>query len=131
MLAFASRSGGGHAGPAPSGRHFGRHQPDRPERPVWNADHEPVFSSVKCERLRLPGGAILAGVSATFAERFAAARKQMGPLVFGLDPSAELLSAWGLGSDPDGLDRFVDRVLEAAVGTVGLVKPQSAFYEPP
>jgi orotidine-5'-phosphate decarboxylase len=27
------------------------------------------------------------------------------------------------------LDRFVDIVVEAAVGTVGLVKPQSAFYE--
>jgi orotidine-5'-phosphate decarboxylase len=27
------------------------------------------------------------------------------------------------------LDRFVDLVLEAAVGAVGLVKPQSAFYE--
>ena len=35
----------------------------------------------------------------------------------------------GLGDDPDGLDRFADIVLDAAVGTVGLVKPQSAFFE--
>jgi len=65
----------------------------------------------------------------TFAARFAAVRAAQGPLVFGLDPSADLLDAWGLGDDPDGLDRFADIVLEAAVGPVGLVKPQSAFYE--
>jgi hypothetical protein len=35
----------------------------------------------------------------------------------------------GLGDDPDGLDRFADIVLDTAVGTVGLVKPQSAFFE--
>lgn len=65
----------------------------------------------------------------TFAARFAAARAAQGPLVFGLDPSADLLDAWGLGDNADGLDRFADIVLEAAVGPVGLVKPQSAFYE--
>ena len=65
----------------------------------------------------------------SFARRFAAARSAQGPLVFGLDPSADLLEAWGLGDSADGLDRFADIVLEAAAGTVGLVKPQSAFYE--
>jgi orotidine-5'-phosphate decarboxylase len=34
-----------------------------------------------------------------------------------------------LDDSPDGLARFVDVALEAAVGAVGLVKPQSAFYE--
>jgi orotidine-5'-phosphate decarboxylase len=34
-----------------------------------------------------------------------------------------------LGDTPDGLDRFADIALRAAVGTVGLVKLQSAFYE--
>ncbi len=52
-----------------------------------------------------------------------------GPLTFGLDPSADLLAAWGLGDTADGLDRFADVALEAAAGPVGLVKPQSAFYE--
>ncbi len=52
-----------------------------------------------------------------------------GPLVFGLDPSGELLDAWGLGDSADGLERFVDIVVEASVGTVGVVKPQAAFYE--
>jgi orotidine-5'-phosphate decarboxylase len=64
-----------------------------------------------------------------FAARFAAARSSFGPLVWGLDPSAELLADWGLGDTPDGLDRFADIMLDAAAGTVGLVKPQSAFYE--
>ena len=65
----------------------------------------------------------------SFARRFAAVRAAQGPLVFGLDPSADLLEAWGLGDSADGLDRFADIVLEAAAGPVGLVKPQSAFYE--
>jgi orotidine-5'-phosphate decarboxylase len=65
----------------------------------------------------------------SFARRFAAARAAWGPLVFGLDPSRELLESWGLGDSAHGLDRFADIVLAAAGGTVGLVKPQSAFYE--
>ena len=64
-----------------------------------------------------------------FSDRFAATRTKFGPLVWGLDPSASLLDSWGLGDTPDGLDRFADIVLEAATGVVGLVKPQSAFYE--
>jgi orotidine-5'-phosphate decarboxylase len=65
----------------------------------------------------------------TFASRFALVRADRGPLVWGLDPSAALLHGWGLGDSPDGLDRFADLALDAAAGTVGLVKPQSAFYE--
>jgi orotidine-5'-phosphate decarboxylase len=64
-----------------------------------------------------------------FAARFAATRALAGPLAWGLDPSAELLEAWGLGDSADGLDRFADIMLAAAPGVVGLVKPQSAFYE--
>lgn len=65
----------------------------------------------------------------TFASRFATVRSGPGPLVWGLDPSGAVLDAWGLGDNPDGLDRFADIVLDAAAGTVGLVKPQSAFFE--
>jgi orotidine-5'-phosphate decarboxylase len=65
----------------------------------------------------------------SFASRFSAVRAERGPLVWGLDPSGPLLSAWGLGDCADGLDRFVDIVLQGATETVGLVKPQSAFYE--
>lgn len=52
-----------------------------------------------------------------------------GPLVWGLDPSGAVFTILGLDDFPDGLDRFVDLTVEAAVGAVGLVKPQSAFYE--
>jgi len=65
----------------------------------------------------------------SFAERFAAARARFGPLVLGADPHAQVLSDWGLPDDAEGLERFTDIVLAAADGTVGLVKPQSAFYE--
>jgi orotidine-5'-phosphate decarboxylase len=68
-------------------------------------------------------------VTVSFAARFAAVRAARGPLAFGLDPSGALLSRWGLGDDPDGLDRFADLAVSAAADTVGLVKPQSAFYE--
>lgn len=65
----------------------------------------------------------------SFASRFAAARAARGPLVWGLDPSAKLLEDWGAGDTPEGLDRFADLVLPVAAESVGLVKPQAAFYE--
>jgi orotidine-5'-phosphate decarboxylase len=65
----------------------------------------------------------------SFAARFAAARSAQGPLVCGLDPSGELLDGWRLGDTPDGLDRFADIMLDAVAGSVGLIKPQSAFFE--
>jgi orotidine-5'-phosphate decarboxylase len=68
-------------------------------------------------------------VTDTFASRFAKVRSDLGPLVWGLDPSRAALQTWELGDDPGGLDRFADIMLEAASGTVGLVKPQSAFFE--
>ena len=68
-------------------------------------------------------------VADSFAARFAAVRAAQGPLVCGLDPSGELLEGWRLGDSPDGLDRFADIMLDAVVGPVGLIKPQSAFYE--
>jgi len=64
-----------------------------------------------------------------FATRFAAVRSKFGPLVWGLDPSGSVLDDWGVGDTAQGLDRFADIVLEAARGTVGLVKCQAAFYE--
>jgi orotidine-5'-phosphate decarboxylase len=64
-----------------------------------------------------------------FAARFAAVRDRVGPLVLGADPHGPLLAKWGLPDDADGLERFADIVVAAAVGTVGLIKPQSACYE--
>ena len=65
----------------------------------------------------------------SFAVRFAAVCGRHGPLVLGADPHGPVLRGWGLTDDADGLERFTDVVLEAAAGTVGLIKPQSAFYE--
>ncbi len=65
----------------------------------------------------------------SFAERFAVVRDAWGPLALGADPHGELLGRWGLSDDADGLERFTDIVLAAATASVGLIKPQSAFYE--
>ncbi len=68
-------------------------------------------------------------MTGAFADRFATIRQALGPLVLGADPHGQLLRRWGLRDDADGLERFTDIVLAAAAGSVGLVKPQSAFYE--
>ncbi len=83
-----------------------------------------------CSRfVRLPRLGKNGAMADSFASRFAAVRSEHGPLAWGFDPSGGMLDAWGLGDTPDGLDRFADIALEAAAGTVGLVKIQSAFYE--
>lgn len=64
-----------------------------------------------------------------FAVRFAAAREKYGPLALGADPHGPLLEQWGLADDAAGLERFTDILITAASDTVGLIKPQSAFYE--
>jgi len=68
-------------------------------------------------------------VADPFALRFEAARQLRGPLTWGLDPSGDILDEWGIGDTPDGLERFIDIVLPVAADTVGLIKPQAAFYE--
>ena len=71
----------------------------------------------------------LVAVADSFAVRFDAVRRVRGPLTWGLDPSGDILDEWGLGDTPDGLERFIDIVLPVAAETVGLIKPQAAFYE--
>lgn len=56
-------------------------------------------------------------------------RAAHGPLAWGIDPSSAVLDAWELKDTAAGLDRFADIVLDAAVGTVGIIKPQAAFFE--
>jgi orotidine-5'-phosphate decarboxylase len=68
-------------------------------------------------------------MTGSFAARFAVVRAERGPLALGLDPSAALLEAWAVGDSPEGLDRFADLALAAAAGSVGVIKPQSAFFE--
>lgn len=63
-----------------------------------------------------------------FGAKLAAATAQRGPLCLGIDPHPELLAAWGLGTDVDGLRAFCDICVEAYAG-FAVVKPQVAFFE--
>ncbi|TFV58906.1 orotidine-5'-phosphate decarboxylase [Mycobacterium sp. PS03-16] len=63
-----------------------------------------------------------------FGRRLADAVADRGPLCPGIDPHPELLQAWGLPVDADGLARFSDVCVRAFAG-FAIVKPQVAFYE--
>lgn len=67
--------------------------------------------------------------NSSFGARFRAALDTRGPLCVGIDPHASLLLEWGLGDDVAGMERFAMTVVEAVAEEVGVVKPQSAFYE--
>ncbi|KGN38850.1 orotidine-5'-phosphate decarboxylase [Knoellia subterranea] len=67
--------------------------------------------------------------TATFGQRLRAATQQHGPLCAGIDPHRALLESWGLAYDLDGLRAFADACVDAFGGHVGVVKPQSAFFE--
>ncbi|WP_033228198.1 orotidine-5'-phosphate decarboxylase [Nesterenkonia sp. F] len=69
------------------------------------------------------------GARPGFGERLSAAMAASGRLCVGIDPHAELLAAWGLSDDAEGLRAFGERVVAAAAGVVGVVKPQAAFFE--
>lgn len=69
-----------------------------------------------------------AEASSGFGARLAAAVARRGPLCCGIDPHPELLRAWGLSTDADGLRRFSD-VCVSAFGELAIVKPQVAFFE--
>lgn len=63
-----------------------------------------------------------------FGERLAGAMADRGPLCLGIDPHPELLHAWGLRADAEGLAEFSD-ICVAAFGGFAVVKPQVAFFE--
>jgi orotidine-5'-phosphate decarboxylase len=63
-----------------------------------------------------------------FGARLAAATAERGPLCLGIDPHPELLKAWGLSANVDGLTTFCDVCVEAFAG-FAVVKPQVAFFE--
>ncbi|WP_460773867.1 orotidine-5'-phosphate decarboxylase [Microbacterium sp. GXF7504] len=65
----------------------------------------------------------------SFGSALLAARAAYGPLCVGIDPHEHLLTAWGLPVDAEGVRAFGLRVVEAAAGRVGVVKPQVAFFE--
>ncbi|HEX9499503.1 MAG TPA: orotidine-5'-phosphate decarboxylase [Mycobacterium sp.] len=63
-----------------------------------------------------------------FGRRLAEAVSRRGPLCPGIDPHKELLRAWDLSVDSDGLAKFCD-VCVAAFADFAVVKPQVAFFE--
>lgn len=52
-----------------------------------------------------------------------------GQLCVGIDPHAALLDDWGLNDDVQGLEEFANKVLDASVSRVGIIKPQVSFFE--
>jgi len=64
-----------------------------------------------------------------FGERLSAALAADGQLCVGIDPHEALLTSWGLGVDAAGAREFGLRVVDAAAGRVGIVKPQVSFFE--
>ena len=65
----------------------------------------------------------------SFGERVRAAMATHGQLCVGIDPHASLLAEWGLDASAAGVRSFGLRVVDAAAGEVGLVKPQVSFFE--
>jgi orotidine-5'-phosphate decarboxylase len=68
-------------------------------------------------------------MKAPFGARLRQAMDDRGQLCVGIDPHAALLSAWGLGDDVAGLERFSRTVVEALADRVAVLKPQAAFFE--
>ncbi|MEA9985101.1 MULTISPECIES: orotidine-5'-phosphate decarboxylase [Subtercola] len=64
-----------------------------------------------------------------FGERLAITFATLGQLCVGIDPHDYLLDAWELPRTAAGVREFGLRVVDAAAGRVGIVKPQVAFFE--
>ena len=65
----------------------------------------------------------------SFGARLREAMGRHGQLCLGIDPHASLLDEWDLPQSAAGVRDFGLRVVEAAAGRVGVVKPQVAFFE--
>jgi orotidine-5'-phosphate decarboxylase len=65
----------------------------------------------------------------TFGERLAATFGERGHLCLNVDPHAALLDRWSLPDNAEGAREFGLRAVDAAAATIGIVKPQIAFYE--
>ena len=65
----------------------------------------------------------------SFSSRLVRNFECYGQLCVGIDPHSSLLEEWGLVDSVDGLRVFSNKVLEASVGRVGIIKPQVSFFE--
>lgn len=64
-----------------------------------------------------------------FGERVKSALDTYGPLCVGIDPHENLLQSWVLDVSAAGVREFGLRIVDAAAGRVGFVKPQVSFFE--
>lgn len=64
-----------------------------------------------------------------FGDRLGRVFATRGHLCLGVDPHAFLLAEWGLSDTAAGVRDFGLRVIDAAAASVGIVKPQVAFFE--
>ncbi len=65
----------------------------------------------------------------TFADRFVATVQRHGPLCVGIDPHAGRIPELFGGDTPAGLEAWGLAIIEAAIGRVGIVKPQVGLFE--
>ena len=65
----------------------------------------------------------------SFGTKLESAFIAYGQLCVGIDPHVALLEEWGLADDVSGLEKFSNLALDAAVGRVGIIKPQVSFFE--
>lgn len=69
------------------------------------------------------------GAVDSFGERLEHVFATHGQLCVGIDPHAWLLADWDLPDSAAGAEAFGRKVVEASAGSVGIVKPQVAFFE--
>jgi orotidine-5'-phosphate decarboxylase len=70
-------------------------------------------------------------MSVTFGSRLNEVFRTRGHLCVGIDPHPYLLAEWGLPDTPSSLREFGLKIIASATstGSVGIVKPQIAFFE--
>ena len=64
-----------------------------------------------------------------FVQRFKNLAKQRSAFCLGVDPTSDLLKAWGLEDNLVGLNKLCNIIAEAADGNLAIVKLQSAYFE--
>ena len=64
-----------------------------------------------------------------FGDRLAEGLQAHGQVCVGIDPHPGIVTAWGLPDTAAGARDFGLRVVEAATGSAGIVKPQVGFFE--
>jgi len=67
--------------------------------------------------------------SLNFFNQFCQLAEIRSPFCLGIDPSAEILTAWSLPDTALGLAKFCDQLVTICGSELAVVKPQSAYFE--